>query len=152
MRIVIPENLGGDLVVIPSDSYEAEIQDIFLGESASKNPKATVKYIVLTEYTGKKLPEGIETTVGCVLLESFSLQPQAVWKLNGLWKDVKGENLPQGDFSKEEFEAMLKEELIGKAFTLLVDVKDNPNSGEKMNEVVQRKLIQRGRGAKKAKK
>jgi len=143
MRFVIPENIGGDLRVLPSDSYDAEVVDIFLGESATKNPKATVKYLITSEFTGKK-PADFKSTIGENILETFSLQPQALFNINGMYKSVKGTNIPQGDYDDQEFLQLLKDAFIGQRFKLKVTVEANPNTGEEMSKVAGRQYSPKG--------
>ncbi len=142
MRFVIPENIGSDLRILPPDAYEAELTDIILGESAAKKPKCTVKYLVTSEYTGKK-PDGFKTTVGETVLETFSLQEQALFNINGLYKQATKVNIPQGDYDSEGLMQVLKDALLGKRFNLLLATEVNPNNGEEMTKVSKRSLIER---------
>jgi hypothetical protein len=134
MRVVIPENLGGDLRLLPPDTYEAEVADIFVGESQAKQPKLTVKFTLLSEYTG---PRGndFQSCVGEVVLDTFSLQPQAIWRFNDFYKAATGERLAMGDWDMEEFEAMMKEALIGRNFNLLLDNEVVPTTGAEQTKV-----------------
>lgn len=149
MRFVIPDNIGGDLRVLPSDSYDAEIVDIYLGESAAHKPKATVKYLITSDYTGKKSAD-YKTTVGENALETFSLQPQALFNINGLYKSVTGKNIPQGDYDEQGLLTILKDALLGQRFKLKIVETANPTSGEPMSKVDGRQFMPRtsrsGRG------
>lgn len=119
MKIHVPEDMGGKLKVLPEVQLNAKVQDLFLGESKANNPKVTVKWVITEECKDKKAMKAIQefnaldTTVGENVLESFSLLPNAIWNLNDFHTDVTGSRLPMGDYSKEEFEAMLKSNLIG---------------------------------------
>jgi len=139
MRIVVPENLGGDLRLLPPDTYSSEIQDIFLGESQAKQPKVTIKHVLTSEYGGPR-DDDFQSCIGEVVLDSFSLQTQAMWRLNDLYKEATGEKLPMGDFSKEEFEAMLKEKLVGTRWNILVDTEEVPG-GREQTKIQQFSLI-----------
>ena len=126
IKISIPENVGGDLRLLPEDTYEAAIQDLFFGTSQKGFPKITVKWIVQSEYTGKH-GKDYQSTVGENVLEAYSLQPNAVWKLNSLYKLVTGDRLPQGDYTEEEFTSLIKDALIGSE--ALLDVATDNGSG-----------------------
>lgn len=140
MKIVIPENMGSDLRLIPDDSYNAVFADLFVGLSAAKKPKLTVKYVLTSEYTGKKDPK-FKTCIGEAVLETFSLQPQAMFKINGLYKQVKGEDLPANrEFnSEEDFAVFMKEVLAGAQFVLLLETVTN--DGKERTDVRDRKLL-----------
>lgn len=115
MKLTIPESIGGDLRLLPEDTYDVAIQDLFYGQSAAKQPKLTCKYVVRSECSDKKVtsePKYI-STIGENVLETFSLQPQALFNLNGFYKQVTGEGLPMGDFEMEEFVQLLKDTLVG---------------------------------------
>ena len=135
MQIHIPEDLGGDLRVLPEDTYDAQIQDLFTGSSKAGNPKITVKWVVTSEYSGKKTKD-YKPTTGENVLENFSLLPQAVWNLNSLWTEVTGEKLPHGDYSLEEFGEILKTQLIGAEFK--IDVTTSTESGDERSNIVNR--------------
>jgi len=104
MQIHVPEDLGGDLRVIPDDTYRATIADVFIGKSKSSGqPKATVKWTITSEYSGPTEDEDYVTTVGETVLDTYSLQPQAIWRLNDTYKLLTNDRLPMGDYSDEEF-------------------------------------------------
>ena len=145
-RVSVPESMGGELKVLPAGPVFATIEDIFLGESATKNPKATVKYILTSEMDGSK--ERDFSTIGEVVLESFSLQPQAMWRFNDLFKQATGERLPQGDYDKEEFEVMLKENLVGAEFELILEVGET-DKGDPRTEVHSRSKVEKKKKVKK---
>jgi hypothetical protein len=152
MKFKIPENVGGgELRVLPNDTYEMEVQDVFVGTSSTNNPKATIKLIVQSEFTGKKAAD-FQTCIGETVLETVSLQPQALWKVNDWVKGATGEGLPVGrEFeSLEEFGAYLKEVLIGSRWMVLTDTKTN--EGNEMTVVHKAKAILSASKAKKGKK
>ena len=68
MQIHVPEDLGGKLRALPEDTYLAAIQDMFLGESRTGNPKLTVKWVVRSEYSGKHGKDYV-STIGENVLE-----------------------------------------------------------------------------------
>ena len=138
MQIIIPEDLGGKLRVLPEDTYQARIQDLFLGKSQAGNPKLTLKWVITSEYSGTQ-PEDYVSTVGEAVLENFSLLPQALWNLNDLYRDITGEQLPAGEMSDEEFLQMLKDALIGAEMSILVTTDDA--SGEPRSVVEDRKKL-----------
>jgi len=117
MKITIPKDLGSELKVIPEGPCRAAIEGISLGKSKTDQPKATVRYVCLTELYPKGAPE---SSIGERILETFSLQPQAIWRLNDLFKEATGENLPQGDYEDTEFQEILEEALKGTEWNLLL--------------------------------
>lgn len=145
MRVVIPENLGGDLRLLPPDTYEAEVVDVFVGESKTKQPKLTVKFTVTSEFTGPK-DNNFQSCIGETVLDTYSLQPQALWRLNDLYKAATGERLKMGDFDLEEFGQLMKESLVGKAFTLLLDNEVVPTTEVEQTKVQQFFALEKKRG------
>lgn len=135
VKISVPQDIGGDLRILPEDTYRATIQDVFYGVSKSKQPKLTVKWVVQSEYSGKK-GKGHISTIGENVLETFSLQPQALWNLNTLYKDITGEKLPHGDFTAEEFTQLVKDAIKGAEFD--IDVGTSTESGEERSTVMNR--------------
>jgi hypothetical protein len=129
MKFIVPDEIGSSLRVLPNDTYEAEIQKIMFGESSTKNPKVTLKLIIQSEPTEN---DG-EPTIGEAILETCSLQPQAMWKLNDWYKGATGERLPAGDFDQEDFLTMLDEALIGSRWNILVETKDI--NGEERSQI-----------------
>lgn len=124
MNIKVPEEIGGsDLRLLPVTNplYEAQLSDLFLGKSSTGGPKVTVKFTVTSEYTGPEAKErDFESTVGATVIDSFSLQEQAIWKLNDLYKTITGDRLPAGESSEEAFLAMLKKGMVGANVNLLL--------------------------------
>lgn len=146
MNIKVPENVGGsDLRILPTTKpvYEGVVADMFLGKSGTGNPKVTVKYTITSEYDGPESKDkDFESTVGATVLETFSLQEQAIWRLNDFFKQVTGDRLPMGDFTEEEFAAMLKENLVGAELTLMLKT-EITNKGNEMTVVEKREFIPR---------
>ncbi len=156
MNVKVPQDIGGgDLRMLPVTNplYEAQLSDIYLGKSGTGNPKATVKFIVTSDYEGPEAKaKDFEQTKGATILESYSLQEQAIWKLNDLFKKVTGERLPAGETTEEEFLNMLKKALVGTDFKLLMKI-GKTNKGEERMEIEKmevaekrKKLGGRGRG------
>lgn len=141
MAITIPEEQGGELRVFPGDVYNANIQDLFLGTSKAGAPKVTIKWVITSEYSGvgkmsKAEKKNFQTVIGENVLESFSLQPQAIWKLSSLYKEVTGDKLPVGDFTEEELEGILKNALIGYACKLHLE--QDESQGQPRMQVMER--------------
>lgn len=125
MKVVVPKDLGGTLRNDLYGTFEAVISDMFLGKSQAEQPKITARYTLKSEMEAPH--EG--STVGETVLESFSLQEQAIWKLNDLYKLITGDRLPQGDFELEEFFEKIKGACVGKELFLSLAIgKDNNNN------------------------
>ena len=126
--ISIPKDMGGDLRNDLEGVVAGQLVGLHWGTSKQQKPKVTIEF-VLTEDIG-----GIEPpTTGEKVLEACSLQSQALWKINGYYKQVKGEDMPAGDMSFEEFKAFIEEALIGTEWDLdlqiAADDKGNPRTG-----------------------
>lgn len=124
MNITVPKDMGSDLRLMPEGAYEATIADVYMGVSQANQPKCTIKYTVTSE--AEDLPKGEDTTIGETVLETFSLQPQAMFRLNDLFKDVTGDRLPEGDMTEEEFKNLLIENLKGEDMSIVVETKAGP--------------------------
>lgn len=140
MNIVVPEDIGSELRKLEGVA-RAQIESILPGKSKSGNPKATVKYVITDEMD--TIPDGEASAVGETVLETFSLLPKALWKLNALYKDVTGQRIPQGDFSPEDFFEMLIEALVGKEFSLVLElqVPEDGSSTEERTVVTSRTFL-----------
>lgn len=122
--ISVPKDIGGKLPLI-AGTTEAELSRLSMGKSQSGQPKVTLEFTVTEEIAG---PDD-ESTIGAKVLETCSLQPQALWKLNDYYKAVKGEDIPEGNHSAEEFENLMNEALLGTRWSLdLVVEKDNKDN------------------------
>jgi hypothetical protein len=151
MKITVPKDIGGDLKILPEGPCEATLTELFLGKSTSSgHAKVTAKYVITSEMDikGQKAydAEGEEvdfpedfSTIGEVVLETFSLQPHALFGLNSLYKSVAGRNLPQGDYEPEELVDLLKEELIPREFKLILEV--DQYQGKIMTKVAKRSFM-----------
>jgi hypothetical protein len=118
MQITIPNNLGGELAKLEGPA-RAVLERIILGNSKAGKPKVTFKYTITEEMDGYG-EDGGPSAIGENILESFSLQPQALFKLNEVWKAVTNENIPQGDYTEETFMEMLNETLTGTEWDLIL--------------------------------
>ena len=128
MKISIPDNIGSNLRVLPVGPAEAVVDQLFLGTSKTGNPKVTVRYVVTSEMETEDALA--PTTVGENVLETYSLQPQALWRLNQVYKEVGGENLPQGDYEEGVLEEMLNGTLKGTRWVLLLTTELNQEGKE----------------------
>lgn len=135
MRIIVPEDLGGELRVL-NGTCHVILEKISFGKSRKNQPKVTFKYLIDQEM------EGEENTIGEAVLETFSLQPQALFKLNEVYIQVTGERLPMGEFSEEEFTQMLNETLTGREFNLYLEaqIPADGSSTEERTTVVRREV------------
>ena len=133
MKISIPKDLGGELKTLPEGPCRAVIEGISLGKSKADQPKATVRYICLTELYPKDAPE---SSIGERVLETFSLQSQALWRINDLFKESTGENLPQGDYEDAELQEILEEALKGTEWNLLLGTEEY--EGREQTKVLER--------------
>jgi len=140
MQIVVPEDLGSDLRKLEGIA-KAQIDAVMPGKSKAGHPKATVKYIITDEMDG--IADGEASTIGEPVLETFSLQPQALWKINGLYKQATGERIPQGDFDLNGFMELLEEALVGKEFSLVLElvIPGDGSSTDERTEVTERTYI-----------
>lgn len=138
MKVRVPENLGGELKVLPEGTCKAVLDALFLGTSSTGNPKATARYIVTSELY-EDPSEG--TSVGENVLETFSLQPQALFNINGLYKAVTGKNIPQGDYELDEFLNIIEEAVKGQEFNLVLETEIRPGTDEEFTKVSKRSLV-----------
>lgn len=141
MKISVPENISSELRKLEGIAT-AQTNKITFGKSKSGNPKATLIYVITDEMDG--LPEGEPSAVGEAVIETFSLQPQALWKLNEVYKECTGERIPQGDFSMDEFEQMLNEAIIGHTFSLVLELQipSDGSSTDPRTTVTSRTLVE----------
>ena len=146
MNIKVPENVGSDalrMLPVTKPLYTAQLADIFLGKSGTGNPKVTIKFTVTSEYEGPEAKEkGFEPTLGATIIDTYSLQEQAIWRLNDLYKKVTGERIPAGESSEEAFLAMLKKALVGTNFNLLMKV-GKTNKGDERMEIEKMEVLEK---------
>jgi len=112
-KITVPDDLGGDLKVFPEGVYDFVLKDIILGTSQANKPKLTFRWICQSEAENAKEIDDYESLMGETVLDSYSLQSQALWKLNSIYKQMTKEQLPQGDYEMDEFVGLVKDALDG---------------------------------------
>lgn len=127
MKISVPKDLGGELKVLPEGTCTAAIEGVSIGKTREGKPKATVRYVCLTELYPKDAPA---SSIGERILETFSLQPQALWNINGFYKDATGESIPQGDYDDAEFQEILETGLKGTEWSLVLATELTPDGSE----------------------
>lgn len=130
MTIHIPEGLGGELKVMEGTT-KASLEKLAWGLSQAKQPKVTFMYTVLDELNDDS---DQPTTVGERVLETYSLQPQALFKLNDAYKEVAGEGLPVGDHDPEEFHTMIEETFQDTEWQLVL-VRGFDDKGKERTEI-----------------
>ena len=150
MKYVVPVDIGSYLRVLPIDTYDCEVKDVFYGESKEGKPKATLKLIVLSEFSGKKDAD-FQSCIGETIIETMSLQPQAMFKVNDWYKGATGERIPAKPegYEKEEFEELLKNALIGTQFSVLIET--DTSQGDERTKVKKFTPIQKKVAAKSSK-
>lgn len=126
MQIHVPENIGGELKLMEGRA-DSIIDKLILGKSKVGQPKLTVRHIITSEL----FDDADQTSIGETVLDSMSLQPQAMFRVNNLYKSVTGERIPQGDYSAEEFVAMLEEKLKGEPFSLMLEIETGDDGQER---------------------
>ena len=136
MKITVPQNVGGELKVLPEGTCRAAIEGVSVGKTSEGKPKATVRYICLTEMYPK---DSGMTSIGERILETFSLQPQALWNINGLFKEATGGNIPQGDYEDTDIQEILEDNLKGSEWDLVLATELTPK-GEEQTRVSAREL------------
>lgn len=120
MNIIIPENIGSELRVLEGTAHVV-LEKIIMGKSKANQPKVTFRYIIDEEMDGYGEDTGVQSAVGEHVLETFSLQPQAIFKLNEVYMQVTGERLPMGEYTEDQFAQMLNEALTGTEFYLSLE-------------------------------
>lgn len=136
MRIVIPDVKDSTLRILPPGPAEAVLEKIILGTSNANKPKATFKYTITKEIEGN---DG-EPTIGETVLETYSLQPQALFNLAGVYKMVTKEKLPMGDYDQEEFLEILESALCGSTWKLILET-EVPIGAEEERTVIAKKTL-----------
>ena len=130
--INIPEKIGGKLFV-GAGVCEAQLSRVSLGLSQNQQPKATLEFTITSE-----MSENTDewTSMGERVLETCSLQEQAIWKLNDYFEQVATEQLPAGKMSGEDFQALMNEKLVGTNWTLelILDKDDKDNDRTKVSQ------------------
>ena len=132
MKYVVPENVGNELRVLPPDTYLTEVKDVIFGESKANMPKCTIILTVISEYSGTKSAD-FQSTIGETIIDSFSLQPQAMFRINDYYKAATGERIPAKEYDVEEFQEMIKSSLIGVKLDVLTE--NDSSQGEDRTKV-----------------
>lgn len=131
MQINIPENINtGELKVLPNGIASAVLEKILLGKSKANQPKLTFRFTIIEEMA-EATSDG-SPTIGEVVLDTYSLQPQALFKLAQTYKEVTGEKLPHGDFDEVEFTSIVSEALCGSNWDLELQ-QQIPSDGSSTN-------------------
>lgn len=133
MRIHIPKE--EEIPVLPECTVKACVERVVVGTSQTGNPKVTVRFIITED-----VPNHPEPLVGVPILENFSLQPQAVWRLQAFYRDATGETIPEGDYTQEELADILRKALEGTEWRLHVAPEDTPQ-GVQRTRIVSRAKI-----------
>jgi hypothetical protein len=122
MKYVVPTDIGSSLRVIPPDTYEAEITDIKFGESAQGKPKCTIIFTLKSDFTGLK-GDDFQSCIGEKVIDTVSLQPQAMFRINDYFKAATGDRIPANEdgYDKDEFEELINENLIGANMAILLE-------------------------------
>src|SRR5574343_1021515 len=138
MRIEVPENIGNDLLKLEGTCM-AKLEGFTLGKSRNNQPKVTCKYII-SDPGSLSCPDGATDFIGETVLETFSLQPKALFNINGLYKAVHKVNIPTGNYDEADFVEMLEKELAGTDWNLILELQpphDDP-SGELRTVITKR--------------
>ena len=135
MKFSIPESIGGDLRLLKGPCT-ATLEKLTLGKSKAGFPKVTAHFIITDTGDGFEAT-GEEPVVGEKVIETYSLQPQALFSLEATYKEVTGESLtslrdksPKGDgeFEVEDFVKLMADVLCGTDWDLILDTQTAPGS------------------------
>ena len=125
--ISIPKDMGGDIRDDISGVASAQLAKMHWGTSKANKPKLTLEFTLTEDIDGIDPP-----TTGEKILEACSLQSQALWKLNGYYKQVSGDDIPAGDMTFEDFKALIEGAMLGTEWDLDLmigtDDKNNPRT------------------------
>lgn len=106
--ISVPKDIGSsDLRADIEGVCAATLNKVHWGMSRQNKPKVTLEFTLTEDISGIEPP-----TSGEKVLEACSLQPQALWKLNGYYKQQTGEDIPEGNYSKEDFQALIEDAIL----------------------------------------
>lgn len=133
LNIVIPEKIGSELRLM-SGTTEAELSAVHIGESQTGNPKCTLEFTVVNELSSNPDDPDNPSTIGEKCLETCSLLENAVWKLNDYYKAATGEQLPMGNYSKDEFESILINGLVGSRWNIELAIEPD-NRGNNRTQI-----------------
>lgn len=111
--IEVPNDLGGDLRNDIEGVCRAELTKLNWGVSKKNQPKVTIEFTLVEDIDNIEPP-----TMGAKVLETCSLQSQALWKVNSYYKGVTGEDMAAGKMTYEEFKIMMENTLLGTSWDL----------------------------------
>jgi hypothetical protein len=131
MKIHVPKGLGPQPV--PGGSYRARISKVELGVT-----KSSGKDMINFEYTILSNGPGGETTIGRKVFDNPVVQENTMWRINIPFQACTGEELPEGDYSIDEFFMIIKNSCLNKE--VIVDVaveiiKEGARAGEETNKL-----------------
>jgi hypothetical protein len=125
--ISVPKDMGGDIRSDITGVGSAQLAKLHWGTSKQQKPKLTLEFTLTEDIAGIDPP-----TTGEKILEACSLQSQALWKLNGYYKQVMGEDIPSKDYTPEDFQQMIEDAMLGTEWDLDLmigtDDKNNPRT------------------------
>ena len=117
MKIHIPKDIGDELPLLPDGPCTAVPKDI----SSKKSSKSgTVMLYVKWIVTSEMYTDDEKSSIGEPILDGYALVDQALWRLNNLYKEATGEDIPEGDYEVEDIVNLVKEKIIGIEFNLLL--------------------------------
>ena len=135
MKIHVPENLGaGKLRILPEDTYKAVVSDAFHKIAGSGKPVCYFRWTLKSECTKPNIikdPNYI-STVGEAVLDSYSLQEQAFWRIASDLETLTGESLPEGDYDSEDPVKMIKENVVGCEASIRLEVETTNKGNQRM--------------------
>lgn len=135
VKIHVPEDIGSDLRVVPEGTYKAIVKKFIPKMSTTSNqPKLVCRLTIQSEAPGKHGKDYI-STIGETILDDFSLQEQAIWKLNSLYKQITNERIPMGDYTHEQFAELMNEHLGGAEVN--IDVYTDDSQGDERSKIKQ---------------
>jgi hypothetical protein len=133
MEIIIPETIeSGELKILPAGPAKLALTKMSCKASkTSGNPTIYAVFTVMEELANN--PEGAPPTVGEKVMDTFSLQANAIWKLNDLYKAVMGDRIPMGTWStEEEFMVIINDALLNTSWDAMLLVELDQEGKEKM--------------------
>ncbi len=125
--ISVPKDMGGEIRDDIQGVCKAELTKLHWGQSKQNKPKVTMEFILQEDILGIEPP-----TTGEKILEACSLQSQALWKLNGYYKESQKQDIPSKEYTVEEFQELIENALLGSVWDLELmigeDDKGNPRT------------------------
>ena len=126
--IEVPKDMGGDLRNDMEGVVRGELTKLHWGTSKQQKPKVTIEFVLTEDIPGLEPP-----TTGEKVLEACSLQSQALWKINGYYKQITEEDIPAGNMSYEDFKALMEDTLIGTAWDLDLQIAPDDKGNARTN-------------------